>query len=203
MPFCLLPISRIPRRITTGLLMPRRAHRDWNPGIFPTTSISAWCRWPTGKFAEARKLADQAKKTAFTSRDRMIVAGFAKRVDTKTKQASSTSGSHTADAETQAIEAPPGSPSQESVHAQGRITELICGHPPEVVLTLATASGSLLLHIKDGHEDRNPRGPQTQRGQPAVRVVEGPACTSGIHVDARQCDSRRDPRPKLRVNTDG
>ena len=102
-----------------------------------------------GKFAEAGKLADQAKKTAFTSRDRMIVASFAKRVDTKTKQASSTSGSHTADAETQAIEAPPGSPSQESVHAEGRITELICGHLPEVVLTLATSSGSLLLHIKD------------------------------------------------------
>ena len=83
-----------------------------------------------GKFAEAGKLADQAKKTAYTSRDRMIIASFAKRVDTKTKQASSTSGSHTADAEGKPSGAV-GVPSPESVpSAEGRITELICGHPP-------------------------------------------------------------------------
>lgn len=102
-----------------------------------------------GKFAEAKKLADQARKTAFTSRDHMIVASFTKRVDAKTKQASSASGGHTAEAETQSTDPQSVSPSQEPGHAEGKITELICGHPPEVVLTLTTSSGPLLLHIKD------------------------------------------------------
>ena len=102
-----------------------------------------------GKFAEAKKLADQARKTAFTSRDHMIVASFTKRVDAKTKQASSASGGHTAEAETQSTDPQSVSSSQEPGHAEGKITELICGHPPEVVLTLTTSSGPLLLHIKD------------------------------------------------------
>jgi tetratricopeptide (TPR) repeat protein len=102
-----------------------------------------------GKFAEAKKLADQARKTAFTSRERMIVAGFSKRVDAKAKHASSNSSSSTAGPETQSTDVPPASTSQEPVHAEGKITELICGHPPEVLLTLTTSSGSLLLHIKD------------------------------------------------------
>lgn len=102
-----------------------------------------------GKFAEAKKLADQARKTAFTSRDRMIVASFTKRVDAKTKQASSASGVRTAEAETQSTDPQSVSPSQEPSHAEGKITELICGHPPEVVLTLTTSSGPLPLHIND------------------------------------------------------
>jgi tetratricopeptide (TPR) repeat protein len=102
-----------------------------------------------GKFAEARKLADQARKTAFTARDHMIVASFTKRVDTKAKQVSSTSSGQKGDTETQSAGAAPASPSQEPVHVEGKITELICGHPPEVVLTLTTSSSSLLLHIRD------------------------------------------------------
>jgi tetratricopeptide (TPR) repeat protein len=101
-----------------------------------------------GKFAEATKLADQAKRTAFTSRDRMIIASFARRVDAKARQALSTSSGHAAGTETQSPDRPPVSP-QEPVHAEGKITELICGHLPEIVLTLTTSSGSLLLHIKD------------------------------------------------------
>ncbi len=102
-----------------------------------------------GKFTEARKLVDQVTKTAFTARDRMIVASFAKRVDAKAKQASSMSGSHAAESQTQTTAVVPGSSPLEPVHAEGRITELICGHPPEVVLTLTTSGSSLLLHIKD------------------------------------------------------
>jgi tetratricopeptide (TPR) repeat protein len=102
-----------------------------------------------GKFAEARKLADQVKKTAFTARDRMIVASFTKRVDAKAKQASSTPAGHTAESQTQTTAAATGSHPLEPAHAEGRITELICGHLPEVVLTLTTSDSSLLLHIKD------------------------------------------------------
>jgi hypothetical protein len=35
------------------------------------------------------------------------------------------------------------------VHAEGQITELLCGHPPEVILTLTTGGNSLLLHVAD------------------------------------------------------
>ena len=102
-----------------------------------------------GKFAEARKLADQAKKTAFTARDRMIVASFTKRVDAKAKQLSSTPGGHAAESQTQSTAGAHGSSPLEPAQAEGKITELICGHLPEVVFTLTTSDSSLLLHIKD------------------------------------------------------
>ena len=102
-----------------------------------------------GKFAEARKLADQAKKTAFTARDRMIVASFTKRVDAKAKQLSSTPGGHAAESQTQSTAVAHGSSPLEPAQAEGKITELICGHLPEVVFTLTTSDSSLLLHIKD------------------------------------------------------
>jgi tetratricopeptide (TPR) repeat protein len=102
-----------------------------------------------GKFAEARKLADQAKKTAFTARDRMIVASFTKRVDAKAKQLSSTPGGHAAESQTQATAVAHGSSPLQPAQAEGKITELICGHLPEVVFTLTTSDSSLLLHIKD------------------------------------------------------
>jgi len=35
------------------------------------------------------------------------------------------------------------------VHAEGQITELLCGHPPEVILTLTSGGNSLLLHVAD------------------------------------------------------
>jgi len=102
-----------------------------------------------GNLPEARKLAEKAWKTAFTPRDRTIVANFTKRVDAKANQAPPSPGGQTADAETQSKVVPHISPSQEPVHAEGEITELICSHPPEVVLTLTTSSVALLLHIKD------------------------------------------------------
>lgn len=102
-----------------------------------------------GNFPEARKLAEKARKTAFTPHDRTMVANFTKRVDAKTNQAPATSGGQTADTETQSKTMPHISPSPEPVHAEGEITELACGHPPEVVLTLTTASAALRLHIKD------------------------------------------------------
>jgi hypothetical protein len=36
-----------------------------------------------------------------------------------------------------------------SATAEGRITELICGKPPEVLLTLATEKDQMLLHVAD------------------------------------------------------
>jgi len=102
-----------------------------------------------GKLAEARKLADQVKKTAFTARDRMIVASFTKRIDAKAKQVASIPSGRAAESETQVSGVTAEAPPLEPLHAEGKITELICGHPPEAVLTLTTSDSSLLLHIKD------------------------------------------------------
>ena len=44
---------------------------------------------------------------------------------------------------------PPRNPQDTPVHAEGQITELLCGHPPEVLLTLTTATSSLVLHVAD------------------------------------------------------
>jgi len=108
-----------------------------------------WAFLADGKFAEARKIADLARKTAFTPRDRTLVTIFTKRIDAKANQDSPAPGGLPTDSEMQGTEAGRTAQVPESVHAEGNITELICGHPPEVVLTLATASDSLLLHIKD------------------------------------------------------
>jgi len=35
------------------------------------------------------------------------------------------------------------------VHAEGKITELLCGHAPEIILTLTSGDTSLLLHVAD------------------------------------------------------
>jgi tetratricopeptide (TPR) repeat protein len=123
-----------------------------------------------GKFAEARKLADQAQKTAFTARDRMIVASFAKRVDAKARQISSTPSGRAVESETRSTAAAPGISPLEPVHAEGKITELICGHPPEVVFTLSTSGSSLLLHIKDAAKIEIIEGQKSGEG--------GPPCAS-------------------------
>jgi tetratricopeptide (TPR) repeat protein len=108
-----------------------------------------WAFLADGKFSEARKIADLARKTSSTPRERTLVTMFTKRIDAKATQASPASGGLMSESEMQGTEPTPTTPVPESVHAEGRITELICGHPPEVVLTLATASDSMLLHIKD------------------------------------------------------
>jgi tetratricopeptide (TPR) repeat protein len=99
-----------------------------------------------GKTMDAQTVAERAQKAASTARDRALAANFAKRVANYNSRAAG----KIVDAEP----APPAA-SDDSLsgpsgaNAEGRITELICGKPPEVLLTLATEKDQMLLHVAD------------------------------------------------------
>jgi len=99
------------------------------------------------RISEAKKIANVAQKVATTSGDRATATNFQKQIDAKV--------SHKADkaAPVEAVVSgtePGTAESADSLlHAEGQITELLCGHPPEVLLTLTTNSDSLLLHVAD------------------------------------------------------
>jgi tetratricopeptide (TPR) repeat protein len=102
-----------------------------------------------GRNAEASKVAETARKVATTPGDRNMTAAFSKQVEYRVthpqeKPDAKASNPDAPAAETAASETP-----AKVVHAEGQITELLCGHPPEVILTLTSGSNSLLLHVAD------------------------------------------------------
>ena len=103
-----------------------------------------------GKTADAQTIADRAQKVASTARDRSIAASFEKRVAAY----NSSGGAKSVDAMDAAPAAPSGDESGSSAAAnvttaEGQITELICGKPPEVLLTLSTDKEQMLFHVAD------------------------------------------------------
>ena len=52
-------------------------------------------------------------------------------------------------ADTDLSEASSTEPAQKLQVAEGKITELLCGHPPSVMFTLTSAGEQLLLQVKD------------------------------------------------------
>jgi Tfp pilus assembly protein PilF len=101
-----------------------------------------------GKTVDAQSIAERAQKAASTARDRALAASFAKRVANYNGRTAAKIVDADADpAPPAASDDSPGGPS--SANAEGRITELICGKPPEVLLTLATENDQMLLHVAD------------------------------------------------------
>jgi hypothetical protein len=102
-----------------------------------------------GRVPEARKVADTAQKIATTSTDRNQATSFTKQIDYKVNHPNEVVSAKSAD-DAPATHDATGSDSAESpAHAEGQITELLCGRPPEVLLTLTTGEKSLLLHVSD------------------------------------------------------
>lgn len=103
-----------------------------------------------GKQADAKRIADRAEKTATWQRDRTMVASFVKAVNDAANPGlkDSTLASST-DPGSQDTAQPVSEPSQEPSMAEGKITELICGHPPAVMFTLTAGSEQLLLQVRD------------------------------------------------------
>jgi hypothetical protein len=101
-----------------------------------------------GRIPEATQISDKAKKLATTPNDRAMVTAFAKQVDYKVNHPEEASGSKPAGSAT-ADDVSPAEDAGKIQHAEGQITEILCGHPPEVLLTLTTLSNSLLLHVTD------------------------------------------------------
>jgi tetratricopeptide (TPR) repeat protein len=102
----------------------------------------------SGDLAGARRIADRAQKTATWPGDRRMAAAFAKNVNNKMNPV--VKESQTADT-ADALASEPGSTEhpRESSEKEGQITELICGHPPSVMFTLATGDEQFLLQVKD------------------------------------------------------
>lgn len=100
-----------------------------------------------GKSDSAKKISERAQKAAMTPRDRAIAASFAKRVASNGAAVTS-EDDLPAPVQTTASEQA-NQAAAEATTAEGQITELICGKPPEVLLTLATDKEQMLLHVAD------------------------------------------------------
>ncbi len=103
-----------------------------------------------GKTADAQTIAERAQKAASTARDRSMAASFQKRVAAYNSPA----GTKSVDTKDTTSAPPSGEESGNSApadrsEAEGQITELICGKPPEVLLTLSTDKELMLLHVAD------------------------------------------------------
>lgn len=121
-----------------------------------------------GKQKEAQMVAERAEKTATWQRDRTMAAAFRKAVSNPGEEAAGpivTGGGASGSAVTgvaasggatsaAADNAPASSGSGERAGveisaADGKITELICGHPPAVMFTLTTPTEQYLFQVKD------------------------------------------------------
>jgi tetratricopeptide (TPR) repeat protein len=102
-----------------------------------------------GRISEAKKIAETAEKVATTTADRNMAANFNKQIDNKANHPQEAASAKSADSEAPAQDTATSASSEGAAHAEGQITELLCGHPPEVLFTLTTGSDSLLLHVAD------------------------------------------------------
>jgi tetratricopeptide (TPR) repeat protein len=101
------------------------------------------------RIPEATQIAETAKKLATTPADRSMTTAFSKQIDYRVNHPQ-----ESADAKASSTDAagPEGTATEtpaKVVHAEGKITELLCGHPPEIILTLTSGDNSLLLHVAD------------------------------------------------------
>jgi tetratricopeptide (TPR) repeat protein len=102
-----------------------------------------------GRIPEAKKIAEKAQKVATTSSDRALTAAFSKQIDYKVDHPRETVIAKNSDSDSAPQDSAASATSDSTAQAEGQITELLCGRPPEVLLTLATTSNSLLLHVSD------------------------------------------------------
>jgi tetratricopeptide (TPR) repeat protein len=102
-----------------------------------------------GRIPEAKKVAETAQRVATTTGDRNMATNFTKQLDYKTNHPQETVSAKFPDAEAPARDGDGAEAMGSPARIEGQITELLCGHPPEVILTLTTDSSSLLLHVAD------------------------------------------------------
>ncbi|HWZ97013.1 MAG TPA: hypothetical protein VN025_04560 [Candidatus Dormibacteraeota bacterium] len=101
-----------------------------------------------GKTDDARRVAERAQKVATLPRDRTMATLFLRQVEAKRNpSAAQTPTGETAD--TIPGETAAATPAAQTSKLEGQISELLCGHPPEVLFTLSTGGQSTLLHVRD------------------------------------------------------
>ncbi|HEY2460513.1 MAG TPA: hypothetical protein VGI16_06885 [Candidatus Acidoferrum sp.] len=122
-----------------------------------------------GLIDDAKKIAARADKLASSPVDRAMAAAYARRVtqwNASGMGASGESSGSAADASVAVADsASTGSPKAASqlTSAEGQITELLCGHPPQVMLTLASSGEQILLRVKDANAIEIRAGGATQK----------------------------------------
>lgn len=102
-----------------------------------------------GRIPDARKIAETAQRVATTTGDRNQATSFSKQIDYKVNHPQEAANTKSTEAEPPAQDATSAESTGSPAHAEGQITELLCGHPPEVIFTLTTDASSLLLHVAD------------------------------------------------------
>jgi tetratricopeptide (TPR) repeat protein len=128
-----------------------------------------------GRIADARKVADVAQKIATTSNDRLQATNFAKQIDTKVNHPAEAAKS--ADDEPSTRDSAAAESADSAAHAEGQIAEVICGRPPEVLLTLTTGDKSLLLHVADiGKVSIQADAPASVQANAQVTATTAPPC---------------------------
>ena len=102
------------------------------------------------RIPEATKIAEVSKKVATTPADRSMTTAFSRQIDYRVNHPLESADTKASSTDAAGPEGPAASDTPAKVvHAEGQITELLCGHPPEVILTLMTGANSLLLHVAD------------------------------------------------------
>jgi tetratricopeptide (TPR) repeat protein len=101
------------------------------------------------RIPEATQIAEKAKKLATTPADRSMTTAFARQIDYRVNHPQESADAKASSTDSAGPEAPAPETPAKVVHAEGKITELLCGHPPEIILTLTSGDTSLLLHVAD------------------------------------------------------
>lgn len=102
-----------------------------------------------GKLDDAKAISERAQKSSTTPRDRAQAVAFARQITAKGEAPGEKAAASAAAADEAAEERSEEKSQAQSSSVEGQITELICGHPPEVLLTLASAKEQTLLHARD------------------------------------------------------
>jgi tetratricopeptide (TPR) repeat protein len=149
--FLSIAYAHDPGKDTDKALASARRASELEPGNLAYFIDEGKALLAAGRIPEARKVAESAQRVAITTGDRNMATNFNKQIDYKTKHPQEAASAQPPESDTTAADAAAtaDSTTKSATQAEGQITELVCGHAPEVILTLTTESGSLFLHASD------------------------------------------------------
>jgi tetratricopeptide (TPR) repeat protein len=146
--FLSIAYAQEPDKNTDKALNAARRASQLEPGNMPYYIDIGKALLAAGRIPEARKIAETAHKIATTTAERNMATSFTKQIDYKVNHPQEAAGAKSVEADP-ARDASAAESTEGPAHAEGQITELLCGHPPEVLLTLAMEGNSLFLHVAD------------------------------------------------------
>jgi len=121
---------------------------DLEPGNFAYYIDVGRALLANGDTTGAKRIGERAQRTATWPRDRSMATAFMKSVNNKmnlvVKDIPAQEPADVSNPDNGAAERAAGRSEKD-----GQIKELICGHPPSVMFTLAAGDEQLLLHVKD------------------------------------------------------